>query len=113
MSTHRVFGLLIPSFIQCQHYGSKRPFWTCVAIYIVCLALLGGLQVGFVYAVRVRQCPPSTPLPMLMATIPQPSYEHGHSAGVEFFGIASSVTIAAGLLYVFSLCTQCVQLVGN
>jgi len=78
-STHRVFELLIPSSIQCQYYGSKRPFWTCVAIYVVCLALLCVLQVGFVYAVR-------------------PSYEHGHSAGVEFFGIASSVTIAVGLL---------------
>ncbi|KAH9933337.1 PQ loop repeat-domain-containing protein [Fomitopsis serialis] len=76
----QLFGTLsFLSFAQCQYYGSKRPFWTCVAIYIVCLALLGGLQVGFVYAVR-------------------PSYEHGHSAGVEFFGIASSVTIAAGLL---------------
>lgn len=76
----QLFGTLsFLSFAQCQYYGSKRPFWTCVAIYVVCLALLCVLQVGFVYAVR-------------------PSYEHGHSAGVEFFGIASSVTIAVGLL---------------
>ncbi|KZT70733.1 hypothetical protein DAEQUDRAFT_764312 [Daedalea quercina L-15889] len=76
----QLFGTLsFLSFAQCQYYGMKRSIWVCVAIYFVCLALLGGLQAGLVYAVR-------------------PSYEHGHPAGVDFFGIASSVTIAIGLL---------------
>ncbi|KAH9840118.1 PQ loop repeat-domain-containing protein [Rhodofomes roseus] len=76
----QLFGTLsFLSFAQCQYYGSKRPIWACVVTYFVCLALLGGLQAGLVYAVR-------------------PSYEHGHPAGVEFFGIGSSVVIAIGLL---------------
>ncbi|KAI0726753.1 hypothetical protein C8Q72DRAFT_498431 [Fomitopsis betulina] len=76
----QLFGALaFLSFAQCQYYAKKRPLWVCVVIYILCMALLGGLQVAFFYAIR-------------------PSYERGNQAGVEFFGIASSVVIAVGLL---------------
>lgn len=44
-------GLIIA--YQCQYYAKKRPLWVCAVIYVLCLALLGGLQAAFVYAIRV------------------------------------------------------------
>ena len=55
----QLFGALcLLSWAQCQFYGARRPLHVCVALYVGCLCVLAGFQVGVVYAVRVSAAAP-------------------------------------------------------
>ncbi|KAI0825804.1 PQ loop repeat-domain-containing protein [Irpex lacteus] len=76
---HAFAALSILSWAQCQYYGNRRPFKTCVTLFFTTLAICGGFEAGMIFAVR-------------------PSFRAGHEAGVEFFGILSSVMISFALI---------------
>ncbi|KAI0083936.1 PQ loop repeat-domain-containing protein [Irpex rosettiformis] len=76
---HAFATLSIFSWAQCQYYGQHRPFRTCAAMFVTTLALCGGFEAGMIFAVR-------------------PSFRAGNEAGVEFFGILSSVMISCALI---------------
>ncbi|KAJ3818898.1 PQ loop repeat-domain-containing protein [Lentinula raphanica] len=70
-------ALTMASWAQCQYYGRKRPLSTTLVLFLCGCVILGGFEVGTVYAVR-------------------PSFSHGDrsgSEGIEFFGIMSTVLI--------------------
>ncbi|TBU30586.1 hypothetical protein BD311DRAFT_754599 [Dichomitus squalens] len=76
----QLFGVLcLVSWAQCQYYGHKRSRTTAVVMYIAAVVLLGGFEVGMIYAVR-------------------PSYKAGNMGPTQFFGIFSTVLISCGLL---------------
>jgi hypothetical protein len=49
------------SWAQCEYYGRKRGKLVCVGMYLSVLAGMGAVEVGLVYAVRVRPVPISSP----------------------------------------------------
>ncbi|KZT25253.1 hypothetical protein NEOLEDRAFT_1021542, partial [Neolentinus lepideus HHB14362 ss-1] len=71
-------GFSLISWSQCQYYGNKRPFKTCVIMSVSIALVLGGFEAGMVFAIR-------------------PSYNAGNFRPVQFFGIFSCVLLSAGL----------------
>ncbi|KAJ3768280.1 PQ loop repeat-domain-containing protein [Lentinula raphanica] len=70
-------ALTMASWAQCQFYGRKRSLSTSLVLFLCGCAILGGFELGTVYAVR-------------------PAFSHGDrsgSEGIEFFGIMSTVLI--------------------
>ncbi|KZV64817.1 hypothetical protein PENSPDRAFT_155926 [Peniophora sp. CONT] len=79
----QLFGALcMVSWIQCMHYGYKKSSRWCAAVLISLLVVSGAVEVGLVYAVRT----------------PYERGEDGAKRATQFFGIISSIMIAAGLL---------------
>ena len=54
---HTCRGLLTYA-LQGQYYGKKRPLRVCVGMLAGLIVLLGGFEVGMVYAIRVSIIPP-------------------------------------------------------
>ncbi|KAJ7911124.1 hypothetical protein B0H13DRAFT_2251184 [Mycena leptocephala] len=71
------FGLLcLISWGQCHYYSSTRPKYVSLIIAVVVIAVLGGFEVGMVFAIR-------------------PSL---NNRAIQFFGIFSSVLLSLGLV---------------
>ncbi|KAJ6544244.1 PQ loop repeat-domain-containing protein [Mycena capillaripes] len=87
----QLFGLLcLVSWGQCHYYGSTRPKHASFIIAVVAIAVLGGFQVGMVFAIR-------------------PSLNH---RAIQFFGIFSSVLLSLGLVMQYYEIYQRREVVG-
>ncbi|KAJ3784553.1 hypothetical protein GGU10DRAFT_395717 [Lentinula aff. detonsa] len=74
--------LTMASWAQCQYYGRKRPLRVTLLLFFCGCVILGGFEVGTIYALR-------------------PSFNRGDrsgSEGTEFFGIMSTVLIAISFI---------------
>lgn len=66
------FDPVLTGMLQCQYYGNKRPRRTCVALLLGLLIVLGGLEAGMVFAIRVsyrQSIPHSTNQVLRLAVI--------------------------------------------
>ncbi|KAL5513222.1 hypothetical protein ACEPAH_3620 [Sanghuangporus vaninii] len=76
----QVFGFLsMLSWCQCLYYGYRFPLRKVAPIFLLIIALLGGFEAGMVFAIR-------------------PAVDNGNQRPVTFFGIMTSILLAAGLL---------------
>jgi len=76
----QIFAFLCAvSWTQCLFYGRKWPLKRCLIYAVTFITLMAGFEAGMIYAVK-------------------PPAEKGRTAPLKFFSIASSVTIALGLL---------------
>ncbi|KAJ3995663.1 PQ loop repeat-domain-containing protein [Lentinula boryana] len=74
--------LTMASWAQCQYYGRKRSLRVTLLLFFCGCAILGGFEVGTIYALR-------------------PSFNRGDRSGVEgteFFGIISTVLITISFI---------------
>ncbi|KAJ3748387.1 hypothetical protein DFH05DRAFT_556524 [Lentinula detonsa] len=74
--------LTMASWAQCQYYGRKRPLRVTLLLFFCGCVILGGFEVGTIYALR-------------------PSFNRGDRSGTEgteFFGIMSTVLIAISFI---------------
>ncbi|KAL5492446.1 hypothetical protein ACEPAI_3893 [Sanghuangporus weigelae] len=65
--------------LQCLYYGYRFPLRKVAPIFLLIIALLGGFEAGMVFAIR-------------------PAVDNGNQRPVTFFGIMTSILLAAGLL---------------
>lgn len=79
LQPHTFAFLCAVSWTQCLFYGRKWPLRRCLVYCAAFLALMAGFEVGMIYAVK-------------------PSARKGDTVPLKIFSIASSVTIALGLL---------------
>ncbi|KAL5531706.1 hypothetical protein ACEPAG_4583 [Sanghuangporus baumii] len=76
----QVFGFLsMLSWCQCLYYGYKFPLRKVAPIFLLIIASLGGFEAGMIFAIR-------------------PAVDNGNQRPVTFFGIMTSILLAAGLL---------------
>ncbi|KAJ4471496.1 PQ loop repeat-domain-containing protein [Lentinula aciculospora] len=79
----QLFSLLtMASWAQCQYYGRRRSFNMTLLLFLCGCAILGGFEVGTVYAV-------------------QPSFSRGKRSGtegIEFFGAMSTIFITIAFI---------------
>ncbi|KAI5124278.1 hypothetical protein M0805_005125 [Coniferiporia weirii] len=76
----QLFGFLsLVAWSQCLYYDHKMPLRQTVTILIGTLLILGGFEAGMIFAIR-------------------PAVDNGNKRPIQFFGIMTSILLAAGLL---------------